>query len=270
MANRLSLSAAIITYNEEANLPGCIDSIVSFVDEIVVLDSLSTDRTEDICRNNPKIRFNTHPFDGHIEQKNRVLEKCKTDWILCIDADERVSPELQKSITNFLTQDAKVVGAKFPRLTHHMHRDIRHGGWYPNARYRLIKNQHAYWGGENPHDSLIIDGKGTTLKGDLIHYSFKDLSDQVNTINHFSSIVALSRFNHGKKGACWRLIWKPLIKFIEIYLIKKGMLDGVQGFIIAVSSSYSTFLKEAKLFELSVLQSNKPSNLSDRYQKENS
>lgn len=265
-----TLSVSIITYNEAENIQDCIDSVHDIADEIIVLDSFSTDETENICRKHPKVRFSRHPFDGHIQQKNRALELCSSEWILCIDGDERVSPELRQSIKTFLNSrpGPKIAGVKFPRLTYHMHTYIRHGGWYPNARFRLVRKGRAYWGGENPHDRLIIDGKGKKITGDLIHFTAKDLSHQVDTINKFSSIVALTRFNKGKKYRLWRLLLKPVSKFLETYVIKLGFLDGTQGFIIAVSSSYSSFLKEAKQFELDVLDSEKPSNLSQLYKKE--
>ncbi len=268
MSSRPTLAAAIITYNEEKNIGDCLQSVQDFVDEIVVLDSFSTDNTETICRNNEKVHFFQHAFDGHIQQKNRAIEKCSTEWVLSLDADERISSELRESIEDFLNGNPTVHGAKFPRLTYHMKRSIRHGGWYPNARYRLVRKGKAHWGGENPHDYLIIEGEGIRLKGDLIHLSFSDLSDQVKTINYFSSIVALTRYNKGKNFSLPRMLWKPISKFLEIYLLKRGFLDGIQGFIIAVSSAYSTFLKEAKLFELSKLEADQPSNLSSSlYQK---
>ncbi|MFO7716805.1 glycosyltransferase family 2 protein [Desulfosarcina sp.] len=262
MRNQTTLSAAIITYNEEKNIQACLDSISDFVDEIIVLDSFSTDATESICLANPKVQFSQHPFDGHIEQKNRALAKCTSEWILCLDADERVTPRLRASIEALLDRDPDLAGVKFPRLTYHMHRNIRHGGWYPNARCRLVRRGMAVWGGENPHDKLIANGKVKRIKGDLIHLTARDLSHQVDTINKFSSIAALMRFNRGKHFYLWRLIFKPISKFFEMYLLKAGFLDGMQGFIIAVSSSYSSFLKEAKLFELDRLDTDTPSNLS--------
>ena len=269
MKTNPTLSAAIITFNEEENIKDCLDSLSDFVDEIVVLDSFSTDATEEVCRANPKVRFYQHPFDGYIEQKNRAFEKCRSDWILSLDADERVSAELRDSIEDLVNRNPKIAGAKFPRLTYHMHRYIRYSGWYPNARYRLIRKGMAEWGGNNPHEKLLLKGKGVKIKGDLIHFSAKDLSDQIKTINAFSSLTALTRYNKGKKFHLWRLLFKPVSKFIEMYLVKRGFMDGMQGFIIAVSSSFSSFLKEAKLYELDVLGSEKPSNLSNLHSKNN-
>lgn len=267
MNSKPTLSAAIITFNEERNIQACLDSVSDWADEIIVLDSYSNDGTEAICRANPKVRFHQHPFDGHIQQKNRALKMCASDWILSLDADERVSPQLRASIVALLQRNPDIAGARFPRLTYHMHRYIRHGGWYPNARYRLVRRGMAVWGGENPHDKLILKGRGIKIKGDLIHFTARDLSDQVKTINNFSSITALTRYNNGRNFRLWRLLVKPVSTFLETYLLKRGFLDGLQGFVIAVSSSYAAFLKEAKLYELSVLKSDKPSNLSDLHTK---
>ncbi|MCF8052305.1 MAG: glycosyltransferase family 2 protein [Desulfobacterales bacterium] len=268
MTEKPTLSTAVITYNEAENIRDCLASVADFVDEIVVLDSFSTDDTEQICRGFEKVQFYQHPFDGHIQQKNRAIAFCTSQWILSIDADERVTPELRRSIETFLASNPTAVGAKFPRLAYHLHRFIRHGGWYPNARYRLVRKGRAHWGGENPHDKLILDGRGKKLTGDLVHYTAKDLSDQVATINAFSSIAALTRYNKGKRFHLWRLLVKPISKFVEMYGFKRGFLDGLPGFIIAVSSAYSSFLKEAKLYELDVLDADKPSNLSHLYTKE--
>lgn len=264
---KATLSVAIITFNEEDRIGECLASVVSIADEIVVLDSFSTDQTEAICRRFPNVRFERHPFDGHIQQKNRALLFCNSDWILCLDADERLSPELLNAIRQFLVAPPSgVVGVKFPRLTFHSGAFIRHGGWYPNARYRLIRRGHGKWVGENPHDYLDIDGKGTSLSGDLLHYSFDDLADQVETINQFSSIVAWTRAKAGNRFRCWRLITVPVWKWFEIYVVKRGFLDGMRGFFIATTSSYSAFLKEAKLYELTVIKLRKPSNLGNRYE----
>ncbi len=269
MSDRPSLSVAIITFNEEKNIRDCIDSVVDIADEIIVYDSFSTDATEEICKSYAKLTFIQHAFDGHINQKNRALEACQSDWVLSIDADERVSPELRASIMEFLASNPKAIAAKFPRLTFHMQDYIRYSGWYPNARYRLVKKAHAKWGGENPHDVLEINGKGVKLKGDLIHYSFVDLSDAINTVNKFSTIKAFTRYEKGKRFSLLRMFFKPLSKFLEIYLIKRGMLDGVRGLVIAMQSAFSAFLVEAKIFELDKTKVERLSNLPKTYKNQN-
>ena len=256
----INLSATVICFNEEDHISDCLKSL-EFADEIVVIDSYSTDSTPDICRQFSKVRFFQHEFDGHIEQKNRAIEYAQGKWILSIDADERVSTQLQQEIIQFLQNNTLCHGAKFPRLTKHLGKSIRHGGWYPNSRYRLFQKGHALWGGTNPHDQIFLKGKGVSLKSDLIHYSFKDLAHHAKTCNSFSSISALEQFNNGKNYSLFRMLTKPPIKFLEMYLLKHGFLDGTAGLIVAITSAYASFLREAKLFELDRLQLDKPSNL---------
>lgn len=213
------LSVAIITYNEEKNIKECIESCLEIADEIVVLDSISTDKTEMISKSFSSVRFYKQRFKGHIEQKNDAIALCKYDWILSLDADERISTELKNSILSFKQKqdDETLNGLQVSRLTYHMGKFIRHSGWYPQYRYRIFKKGNAIWVGENPHDYISIQGKGSKIYGDIIHYSFRDLSHQVNTINQFSSIVAFTRQKKGKRFSILRTIYKPFSKFIETY-----------------------------------------------------
>ncbi|MBM9578735.1 glycosyltransferase family 2 protein [Leptospira sp. 201903070] len=261
------LSVAIITYNEERNIGECIESCLEIADEIVVLDSISTDRTEKISKSYPNVRFFKQKFKGHIEQKNDAISLCKFDWILSLDADERVSPELQNSLQKFKRSktENETNGFQVSRLTFHLGRFIRHSGWYPQFRYRIFKKGKAVWVGENPHDYISIQGKGGKLSGDIIHYSFRDLTHQVNTINQFSSIVAMTRQKKGTRFSVLRTIYKPFSKFIETYFFKFGFLDGFPGWVIAVSSAYSTFLKDAKQYELENKIIERPSNVKEGY-----
>lgn len=263
-----NLSVAIITYNEEHNIADCIRSCEDVADEIIVLDSFSTDRTEEIARSFRKVRFKKHAFDGHVEQKNRALALCKNDWVLSIDADERLSPELAREIAALSPEDRD--GFRVPRLTFHMGRFIRHGGWYPQRRFRLFRRSRARWEGENPHDTIVIDGRGGDLGGDLIHYSFRDLSQQIDTINRFSSIVAFTRHHRGQAFSWGKCLFKPISKFLEIYFFKQGFRDGFPGFAIAVASAFSTFLKFAKVYELARKDIERPSNLRPDYKPQNS
>lgn len=256
------LSAAIITFNEESNIRHCIESCLPVADEILILDSHSTDKTESIARSYDRVRFETRDFDGHIEQKNAAIDRCSHEWILSLDADERVSPELQSSLKAFKAEsDEHRNGFRLARLTFHMGRFIRHSGWYPQRRYRLFRKGKAQWAGENPHDFVEIQGQGGVLKGDIIHYSFKDLSHQVDTVNKFSSIVAFTRFRKGRRFRWLPVLYKPWGKFWEIYLFKRGFLDGFPGFAIAVASAFSTFLKFAKIYELDRKFIARPSNV---------
>ncbi len=264
----IPISGVIITYNEEKNIKDCIESLYEICEEIIVLDSFSTDKTKEIATSYDKVKFFQHSFDGHVEQKNRALKLSNNEWVLSLDADERISPELVKEIL-YLKQNPEIMnqyeGYKIPRLTYHMGKFIYHSGWYPQKKYRLFKKNCAVWVGENPHDYIEIKGKGKNLKGNIIHYSFKDLSHQVDTINKFSSIVAFNKYHQNKKFSVLRCIIKPLVKFIEIYIFKKGFMDGFPGFTIAVASSFSTFLKNAKMYELSKNLIERPSNLRPDY-----
>ena len=266
---KINFSVAIITYNEEANIRECIESVNSLADEIVVLDSNSTDKTLEIAKTFEKVKIYSQKFKGHIEQKNDAILLCQGEWILSLDADERATPELLKNIESTLNNPNDLNGYKVSRLTFHMGRYIRHSGWYPLYRYRFFRKGFAKWTGENPHDYIEINGKGDKLKGDIIHYSFKDLSHQVDTINKFSSIVAFTRSKKGISFSVFRSLVKPLSKFLEIYIFKLGFLDGYPGFVIAISSAYSTFLKTAKMYEMEKEFIKRPSNLRPDYGNEN-
>jgi glycosyltransferase involved in cell wall biosynthesis len=265
---KIIFSVAVITFNEELNIKDCIESFHDIADEVIILDSFSTDKTLEIARHFKKVKIFTNEFKGHIEQKNKAIDLCNGTWILSLDADERISPELKNEIVTILNKkEIDFQGYKIPRLTYHIGKFIKHSGWYPLKRYRFFLKGFAKWTGENPHDYIEITGSGSSLSGDIIHYSFKDLTHQVDTINKFSSIVAYTRYIKNTKSPILKSIYKPLIKFFEIYFFKLGFLDGYAGFIIAISSSYSTFLKFAKLYELQKGLIKRPSNLRKDYGK---
>ena len=266
MNKKKNLTAVIITFNEEDNIQACLDSVEDTVDEIVVLDSFSTDATPEICRRHPKVKFFQHPFDGYGSQKNRAMGFAASTWVLLIDADERLTDELSRSILEFLEKDPAASGAKFPRLTHYLQRDIRHGGWYPNKRYRLLRRGEAHHEG-SIHEKAVLKGQGVSLTGDLLHYTYKDISDHASRVNRFTSMAALQRYSDGKKFSLLRLLFRPPWAFVETYLVRLGLLDGLQGLIIAIVGSYYSFLREAKLFELHLTGSGYPSNLPDSYRK---
>lgn len=264
------LSVAIITFNEEKNIKDCIDSVLEIADEIIVLDSFSTDKTEQIAKSYSKVKFSASPFPGHVEQKNKAIALCQNDWVLSLDADERVDEELKSEILRFLESEiVGVSGFKIARLTRHMGRWIKHSGWYPQSRYRLFQKEFATWVGENPHDfiELRADQKGSVMRGNILHYSFVDFSAQIQTINQFSSIVAHTRFSKGQKFSLLKSLLKPLGKFIEIYIFKYGFLDGIPGLYIALASSFSTFLKYAKIYEMERGEISFPSNVRRDYGK---
>lgn len=246
----IRISAAIITLNEEENIEACLNSL-SWVDEVVVVDSLSTDQTVAMAtRLGAKVI--SQKFLGHVKQKQLAVDSCQHDWVICLDADERVSTELRDNIqTLFEKTPEKELknGYTVSRCSFHLGRWIRHGGWYPDRNIRLFNRQHGHWGGVDPHDKITIEGTPGHLTGDLLHYVFRDLAHNVATNNFYSGISADILFSEGKKPSLLKLFCKPIGKFLETYLIKRGFLDGLPGFIISVGAAYSMFLKFAKLWE---------------------
>ena len=250
------ISATIITYNEEKNIRRCIESL-DFVDEIVVVDSLSSDNTCAIAKE-LGAKVIDQKFLGHIDQKQLAVENATHDWILSLDADEEVSPELKASIVELIKKPLEYDAYEMKRVSFHLGRWIRHGGWYPDKKIRLFNRQKAHWGGYNPHDKVIVNGKVGMLEGDLKHYVFTDLRHNIDTNNSYSSIMAEDLYRNGKKFSYLKLFFKPIGKFLEVYLYKRGFLDGMAGFIIAVGASYSMFLKFAKLWELERVKKGQP------------
>lgn len=257
------ISVAIITFNEERNLDACIRSCEEIADEIVVLDSFSTDRTEEIARRSPKVRFERHAFDGHVAQKNRAVALCRNEWVLSLDADERLSDELREEIRALEPGDRD--GFRIPRLTFAMGKPIRHSGWHPQRKPRLFKRSRARSAGDDPHDYFVVDGKRGDLRGNIIHHSFTDLAHQAQSHNLFSSIQAFNYAHAGRRFSVLAIVVRPVIKFVEVYVWKRGFLDGVHGFVIAVNAAYATFLKFAKIYEIEKGLIERPSNVRKDY-----
>ena len=244
----LKISATVITFNEEHNIRRCLESI-RWVDEIVVIDSHSTDRTIEICKEfTDKVIQRDWP--GHIDQKNYAVDSATHDWILSLDADEEVSPELLQELKAIAQNGPTVDGYAMPRKVHYLNRWIRYGGWYPDHKVRLFNRQKARWGGINPHDRIIMDSKPIYLTGDLYHYSFRDVSAHIRQINSFTSIGAEELMARDIKPSWFRLMLHPLAKFFKSYILKAGFLEGRAGFYIAISGSFYVYLKYVKHWEL--------------------
>jgi glycosyltransferase involved in cell wall biosynthesis len=225
-------------------------SVQDIADEIVVVDSYSTDRTQEIAERY-HAQFVQHPFEGHIEQKNWALTQASYDHVLSLDADEEVTPALKQSIL-----DAKANwsadGYYFNRLTNFCGAWIHHCEWYPDRKLRLWDRRKGKWGGENPHDRFELEAGATKqfLQGDLLHYSFYTVDQHIAQINKFSSIAAQARFARGRKPSIVQLLLNPFWKFVRSYFLRGGFRDGYYGFVVCINSAHSTFLKHVKLFEL--------------------
>lgn len=245
------LSAVIITLNEERNIGRCITSLLPVADEVVVVDSGSGDRTVEIAQAlGAKVLYNK--FEGHIEQKNFALKQAVYPLVLSLDADEALSEELATSVMHVkLHPDADCY--RMNRLTNYCGKWIRHSGWYPDAKVRLIRNGFATWGGVNPHDELV-PAKGAQTKhlhGNLLHYSYYTINQHINQSARYAAIMAEALAKQGKRGSKLRILFSPVVKFFRNYLFRGGFRDGYYGFVICRITAQTTFWKYVLLYEKS-------------------
>jgi glycosyltransferase involved in cell wall biosynthesis len=243
------ISAVIITYNEERNIARCIDSLKEVVDDILVVDSGSTDKTEEICIRQG-VRFMQHKWENYSTQKNYGNSQAKYSIILSIDADEALSDELKKSILK-AKEGQTFTDYEVHRLTNYCGKWVKHCGWYPDKKLRIFNREKARWDGLI-HEKIIQDTGHTTgfLKGNLLHYSYYTLSDHINRVNKFTDISADALFKIGKKTSLIKIYFSPVFKFIRDFFFKLGFLDGYTGFLICRISAHAAFLKYAKLRQL--------------------
>lgn len=247
----IKLSVVIITYNEEKNLERCLLSVKDVADEIVVLDSFSTDKTQAICLEH-KVKFVQHPFDGHIQQKNRAITFASNPHVLSLDADEALDEQLVKSILeakkNFIKE-----GYYMNRLTNYCGHWVKHCGWYPDSKLRLWDSRKGQWTGVNPHDKYeLFKGDGNTgqLKGNILHYSYYTVEDHYKQVEYFTNIASRAFVASGKSAPAFKLLVNPIAKFIDHFILHLGFLDGKAGYRISKISAYATYLKYKKIREL--------------------
>lgn len=230
----------------------CINSVKPVADEVLVLDSFSTDDTCSLVTSSGA-RLEQHPFDGHIQQKNRAWKMADHDWVLSLDADEALDEALCNSIKDTLSQEnIEESGFSMNRLTNYCGNWVRHSGWYPDTKIRLFKKGQGAWGGVNPHDRFELhEGKKAGhLKGDILHYSYYTREDHLRQIEYFSKIAADELFNRGKKVGLPLIIAKVVLQYIKTLVLKLGFLDGKTGLTIARLSAYATWKKYTKLSAL--------------------
>jgi glycosyltransferase involved in cell wall biosynthesis len=246
-----TLSVTIITLNEEQNIGRAIQS-VKWADEILVVDSGSTDRTVEIARHGGA-KVITNAWPGYGQQKNFAQSQAAHDWVLNIDADEEVPAELateiQQKLADVEAGRSKASAFYCPRKTFYLGRWIRHGGWYPNHLVRLANRKAARWSEPNLHEALETEGTVEGLRAPLHHYTFSSIQDQVLTNLKYSHYGSLDLKRKGKEGSLPLLLLKPIGKFLETFLVKRGFLDGLPGLIISVNAAHSMFLKYAYLLE---------------------
>lgn len=250
----IKISAVIITFNEERNIVGCLQSLQGIADEIVVVDSFSTDATEELCKSY-NVRFIQHPFEGYMQQKSWACAQAEFDYILQLDADEQLSEELKHSILE-VKADWKADGYSFNRLTNYLGKWIRHSGWYPDAKLRLWDRRKGAWSGINLHESVKMSENAIVgkLKGDLLHFSYYSVQQHLNQINSFTEIAAKEGVAKGKNTSLPVIIIKVIWKFKRDYFLKLGFLDGYYGFVVCSMSAYNTYVKYLKMRELKKTQ----------------
>lgn len=241
------ISVVIITKNEEKNIGRCIDSVKDIADEILVVDSFSTDKTEEISKSKGA-KFVQHAFEGHIEQKNYAKTLTEYPHILSLDADEALDDTLKKSIAE-VKANWKYDGYEMNRLTNYCGTWIKHCGWYPDRKLRLFDKTKGRWGGINPHDKYELPAGSTIgrLKGDILHYSYYTIDDHYKQIEYFTTINAKASFERGKHAPLWKLYIAPIVKFSKDYIVKLGFLDGQAGWQISRLSAWATYVKYKKL-----------------------
>jgi len=240
----MKITAIVITRNEEGNIGDCLESI-PFVDEVIVIDSGSVDGTEEICRRDPRVRWFSESWKGFGPQKNSALDKAGNDWILSLDADERVTPELAEEIAS-LPPEPGVDGYRIPRKSFFGKRWVRHGGWYPDHTIRLWRRRAGRFVDRSVHEVVRVEGKVGVLRGDLLHHTYMDTTDFVERMNRYSTLGAAELRKRGVRGTTFDLLFRPPFTFFRMFVLRRGFPDGGLGFRLAVLYAMYTFLKYAK------------------------
>lgn len=250
--HRESISAFVVCCNEENNIRRCLESL-KWCDEIVIVDSGSTDRTLEICREYTDKIF-CRDWAGHRLQKQFALEQCSCEWVLNIDSDEEVSTYLRGEILEVLSRSKKngneIKGYDICRVVYFLGRWWDRGGWYPEYRRRFFRREFTRWGGIDPHEKALVDGPTKRLRGQLYHYTYSDFSHQIDSLNKHSSLMAKQLHSRGRRCGLFNLWFNPLLRFVKFYILKRGFREGVPGLIIACLEAFYVFLKYIKLWEL--------------------
>jgi glycosyltransferase involved in cell wall biosynthesis len=250
------LTVTVITRNEAANIAAALES-VRWADEIVVVDSESTDLTVDIAR-----RFTdkvvVRPWPGYVAQKNFAAEQASHDWILSLDADERVSEALAGEIRTLLAGTPRAMGYRIPRVTFHCGRWIRSTDWYPDFQLRLYHRRHAQWTGQLVHESVTTEGAVERLRGEIQHFAYRDIAHHLQTMDRYTTLAARQMFEAGRRASWIDILVTPRLTFFRNYILRGGFRDGMAGLVISAMNAYYVGLKFAKLWELCSLSTSTP------------
>jgi glycosyltransferase involved in cell wall biosynthesis len=244
----IAVSVTVRTYNEESNIRECLES-VAWADEIIVVDSESSDATVEIAREYTD-KVIVRPWAGHIATSQFATDQAKNLWVFSIDADERVSPALRDEILSLDLEHTPHDAFDMPRLHFFMQRWIKHSGWYPDRNIRLFRKDRCSWGGYAPHDKIQVPGSLARLKHDLYHYIYRDLAHFASTKNSYSTLTAIDHNRTGRRATLVHFTLRPLYAFFHRYLVRLAFLDGLAGFVISVMEAHCVFMKYVKLYEI--------------------
>lgn len=245
---REKLSVTVITLNEEREIGDCLES-VAWADEIVVVDSGSSDRTIEIARKfTEKVVY--HAWAGYAAQKNRAIDLATHPWVLSLDADERVSPELREEIERLLESSPRAVGYRIPRKNFFLGRWIQHGGWSPDYVLRLFRRDAGRFTERKVHESVTVYGEIGTLQSPLEHYTYRSMPDYFQRMDRYSTLAAEEMFEAGKRADLLDLLLRPCATFLKMFLLRQGFRDGMDGLLLSRLYSLYTFTKYAKLYKM--------------------
>jgi len=245
------LSCCIIAMDEEDRLEDCLAS-VAFCDEVVLVDSHSKDRTRELARARGA-QVIERDWPGHVAQKEFAIRAATHEWVLCVDADERVSDELRAEIEALRARGfPRHAGWRFPRLPNYLGTWVRHGTWYPDLQLRLFDRRRARWGGHDPHDRVELEPGATSgvLHGDLLHYPYRSFADHLATIDQYTSLMARGMLARGRKVGLSELFLRPWVRFARFFFLKRGFLLGWKGLVLALLAAHYVRLKYMKLLVL--------------------
>jgi len=255
MADKIPISVYVLTLNNRRTIERCLKSL-HWVEELVVVDSGSTDGTFEVCKQYTDKACQV-AWKGHRDQYQYAADLTTRQWIMFVDADEEVPPELVEEIGRMLKDDATGVNGFFVcRRTYYLEKWIRYGGWFPDGEIRLYRRDKGRWEG-GLHAKIVVDGEVSVLKNKYLHYTYRDISDQIQTIDKYSRIAAEDMAQRGEKFSFFKLLFHPPFRFIKEYLLKSGFRDGLPGLIIIVSTMFYVFIKYAKLWEISISKKEK-------------
>jgi len=234
--------------NEADRIGRCLESL-SFCDELVVVDSGSSDGTREVARRFTE-RVIEQPFLGYVKQKNFALERASHDWVVCLDADEALSPELREAVLAAIVRPNAPAGFELDRITYYLGVWHDHGEWYPDWQLRVFRRSRGHWAGMDPHDRVELDGPVEKLRGRLWHWNYRNLSEHIQTTDRFSARMARSMQESGVRFRVSDLLLRPPGRFFKGYVLRQGYRNGLPGFIVCAATAYYVFMKYAKLWEL--------------------